>query len=250
MTLRLACEPFTEISEVRQSPILCDYNELDEDYVQGAIDAATDIVYVLTGGTYTGICTAVKRPVRKARCFDDVDAGYISNWSQRFGQDVIPLPDSLVSVDMVTIDGLILAADDYGLIDGRFLARTDGRSWPSTNHLWADVNDSDERTFEVTFTFGTRPDWLAIAATSEVAAQLIDDDQTGRAAHLAGITSASVQGAQITIDKAAAAVASRGLPQVTRLIGVFASNPYPSGVWVPNFEEEWMLLDVTGPSMS
>lgn len=250
MTLRLACEAFCDVDDVLAAPAACDLPEdIDHDYVQGAIDAASDIVYVLTGGTFSGRCQVERRPVRKNVCYDDVAAGkYVSNWSTLYGQDLIPLPENLISVDMVTIDGVILAADDYGVVQGRFLGRTNKRDWPSCNELWLD--NTEVGVFEIQFTFGDPPDWLAIAATVEIAVVLISDDLAGGKGYLRGITSANVQGANVQIDKAAASMAARQLSMTSRLTGVFAPNPHTAGVWVPNFEEEWQLLEVTGPSMS
>lgn len=246
--LRLACASFVEADDVLGSPEACNLGNIDSSLAQEAADAATDIVYVLTGGLFTGVCTAVKRPVRRSVCRDPQTVGMTQNWSDYYGQDVIPLPANLISVNMITIDDDILAASDYRLYDRRFLARTDAKDWPSTNRLYLDP--LQEHTFEIQFSFGTPPDWLAVASATEIAVQLLEDDANGRG-YLRQITSASVQGASVTIDKAAARAASSGLPQTTRLLGAFINHGgHPAGVWVPGFSEEWALVDVTGPSGS
>jgi len=242
------CQSFVDAADVLGSDAACHIDTRDEQTAQDAGDAASDIVYALTGGLYTGICTVTRRPVHRDICRDPGTEHLISNWSDYYSQDVIPMPYNLISVEEVIIDGVTLDPSEYRVFDGRFLARSDGGDWPRTNRLWLD--STEEHTFELVIKFGTPPDWLAIASATEIAVKLLVDD-AGGGSYLRNITSASVQGASVQIDKAAASMAAAGMPMTQTLIGAFVNQGgHPAGAISPAFDEQWVLIEVSGPSGS
>lgn len=241
---RLACQPITTVAAVLEREG-CAYSIADADAIADAIDVASDIIYALSGGRVHGICTTTKRPVRRTICSA---FGPTSSYSDVYGVDCIPLADNLISVDVVRIDGVALASSAYGLIDNHLLFRRDGQVWPSYNDLRLD--DTEQGTFSITYSFGHTFDWLEIAAGIEVTLQLLAEDAR-RPGYLRGVSSANVQGASVQINQAAADMATKGMPQTERLLGVFSPRGgYPVGVWAPEMDGGWELVEVEGPSGS
>jgi hypothetical protein len=241
---KLACESFATVEELLADQLCaCDLDEDDETEIQEAIDAASDILYVLSGGKVTGKCTKTKRPLRRGGCAPN---GYDA-WYDLYGVDTIPLPYDLLWVEEVVIDGVVLDPSEYGLIDNRLLYRKVGW-WPSSNNLRLD--DTEVGTWSITYTFGGQVGWIEKGAALEIACQLIEDDRNGRG-YLRNITSANVQGASVSIEAAASSMASRGLPRTERYLGAFISHGgLPVGVWAPELENGWTLAEVEGPSGS
>lgn len=239
---RLACQAFTTVDSIL-SKEGCVYSEADAILIADAIDAASDILYVLSGGRVFGICTTTKRPIRRGDCTFWAPASY----TDMYGVDCIPLTETLISVDVVKIDGVVLASSSYGLIDNHILFRRDG-VWPTMNDLRLD--DTDEGTFSITYSFGGDPDWLAVAAADELTLQLLAEDAR-RPGYLRGVTSANVQGASVQINQVAADMAQKGTPQTARFLGVYApAGGYPRGAWAPEMDGGWELVEVEGPSGS
>lgn len=238
----LACEPFADVDAVLAREE-CKVSADDTDLILDALDAASDMVYIMSGGKVTGRCVKTMRPLRRAGCTEGRDA-----WFDQYGVDCIPLVDNLISVDLVKINGVGLNLADYGLLDNTVLFRKDKTFWPTTNDL--KLADTEDGTFSITIAFGWMPDWLAVSSTVEVALALIDDYGRGRG-YLRGVTSGNVQGASVQLAAAAGDVASRGLPMLTKFLGVYAPlGGMAVGVWAPELENGWVLVEVEGPSGS
>lgn len=124
------CEPYTTWDEV----VACGTAPTIDDVIQGiVIDVATEIVYGLTGGRWSGECTRTVAPCWRNRCWCDpcrcgstrarVDLGTIPVWG----------------VDNVTIDDETLdntAGVAYRVEDWRWLVRVDGEPWPTCQGDW------------------------------------------------------------------------------------------------------------------
>lgn len=229
-----ACEAFTDVDTVLSYP-LCDLRVEDSAEIGEAIDAASDIVYTLTDGAITGTCTRTVRPVAVA-CSNPA-------FDREYGLDVIPMPVNLISINEVKIDGVVLVAGvDYVVLDGRMLGRRKRLSWPRSNDLNLDATEVG--TSSIALSFGWLPDWLGVAATTEVAINLLSTDVGHR--YLSGVTGGNVQGASVSIDRAAAAAAANGLPMLDRLIGVYAPHGgMPVGVYSADLDNGWRLVQVT-----
>jgi hypothetical protein len=242
----LACESFADVDAVLAREE-CTLTDDDFDLIGDALDAASDIVYVLSNGRVTGMCTKTMRPVRRSGGWC-TSFGPPDPWFDTYGVDCIPLADNLISVDSVKVDGLGLLPSEYGLLDNTVLFRKDASYWPRVNNLLLD--DTEVGTFSVTYKFGNLPDWLAQAATVDVAIQLLDDFGRGRG-YLRGVRSANIQGASVQLEQQASALASAGLPMLERFLNVHAPmGSVTSGVWAPELENGWLLVEVEGPSGS
>lgn len=236
----LACQDFTTVTEILARDD-CTYDGDDHDLILAAIGAASDILYVLSGGRVTGWCEKTFRPLRRV-CAPEDDP-----WYGLFGVTVIPLPENLISVQQLKIDGVVQAPSTYGLIDNRYLFMREG-SFPVSNDLRLD--DTETGTWSLTIEFGYMPDWLAIAATQEITLQLLAENSRNPG-YLRGVTSASVQGASVNLDPIAADMADKGMPQLQRFLSVHAPHGgLPVGVWTPELENGWVLVEVEGPSGS
>lgn len=236
----LACQQLASLADVLAVEE-CSLTEADADLISDALDAASDVMFLLSGGLAAGICTETRRPIRTGTCDNP---GY-----DTYGVEVLPLPRDLKSVDLVVIDGVALGVNDYDLIDGHLLYRKDGtRFWPGSNDLTLDITETGS--WYVQYRRGITPDWFLRGATAQAAVALIEDEDR-RPGYLRGLTSANVQGASVQLDDAAGSIAQRGLPLVEKWLAAWA--PYGAakvGVFSPDFDYGWRLVRVEGPQGS
>ncbi len=249
MTTLLVCEPFGSVADVIARGDCGLNGEDDLDLINDALDAASDMLYVLSNGRVTGQCFATVRPLNRGDCFGGFGTDlYADPMYQRYGVDCIPLPRNTISVDAVKIDGVTLGVGDYGLLDGYLLYRIDKMFWPRSNNLR--LADTEVGTWSVRFSWGNPADWLADQATVDMAISLIDDYQNGKG-YLRGVTSANVQGVSVQLEEAAGEMSGRGLPMLERFLSVHAPHGgLPVGAWSPEVENGWTLVQREGPSGS
>jgi len=247
-----ACERFVDLAELLDDPEACAFTATDDgDLLEACLDQASDIIYLLSGGRITGICTRTVRPVGDACRPRTGEYGQVAGWLPYFGGvGTIPLRQPNTDIVEIVIDGVVLNPAEYGLMDEHFLYRKTG-AWPSVNDLTLD--DSNDGTWSVTYRFGRPPDKLTRMATIELAVELAND-AIGKETHLPpGITSANIQGASVSLQDRAEALrnGSDQLPKLSRFIGVFApEGPARSGVYSPELRHGWNLVEVEGPSAS
>lgn len=258
MTLRVACQPFATAEQLLDANCACalDAND-DADLIDEMIDMASDLLAQATGGTYSGRCRVTVRPV--ALCNDDYDPFYPNlqrssprDWRRQFGGiNSIPLRGPNINIVEVIVDGVVLNPTEYGLLDNRYLFRKGGKCWPSVNDLT--LNDTEVNTFAVTYEFGNI-DALGRMACIELACELLSDAK-GKTSHLPrGVTSANIQGASISVRDRTAALrdGEEQIPIVARFLSVWAPDGPNAvvGVWAPELEQAWNLVQVEGPSGS
>lgn len=122
--------------------------ELDAAQQDIMLDQATEILYLLSGRKYPGICTATR-----ALCYACQSCA-----------PAICSCDPYPSVDLggrypvwaawdVTLDGVLLDASAYEVRGRRWLVRTDGQTWP----LGMNWSASDPDAFSVTWAYGRQP---------------------------------------------------------------------------------------------
>lgn len=165
-----------------------DYNVLGPiaaDFIQ----AASDLLFEMSGRQYPGLCTKTVRPCARLRSgsapMDPGPPGWTRGWGWcGCGTDpcdcgglfsvelgVYPVVDvTSVKVDGVTLDGSKYRVDDYRRLVR--LADTDGSNpgWPRTQQL--DKPDSAEGTWSVTFTWGREPPPAGVKAAAVLACEL------------------------------------------------------------------------------
>lgn len=123
-----------------------------QDLIDSVIDAATDLMWRLTGRQF-GVSSTTVRP----------DLGGAAT--------LLELEYPVTSVESVKIDGETLPSSAYWVSDDRYLQRTDGDTWPSTQKQY--LADTEDETFSVTFTWGTPPPTAIRSATRRLACEML-----------------------------------------------------------------------------
>ena len=141
---------------------------------ENAIQAASEILHILTGRQYPGVCSEILRPCPSPGYLPQ-DSGLPFGWypihiggvwlnsgwcgchsSADCGCACIPQlelgRDDVQTVDQVTIDGVILDPGAYRLDHQRWLVRIDGGTWPCCQDLTEPTTETG--TWSVTITYG------------------------------------------------------------------------------------------------
>jgi hypothetical protein len=133
----------------------------------------------------------------------------------------------------VKIDGVVLADTEYELKDWKDLIRKNGESWPNCQRI--DLDDTEEGTWSVRYTYGQNPPWIGQMAARELACELYKSctgDSLGLECALpSGVTRMQRQGITIERDPFTRwgrqeGIWRTGLPQVD----LFLNTYNPSGV--------------------
>ncbi|GIV00852.1 MAG: hypothetical protein KatS3mg014_2538 [Actinomycetota bacterium] len=179
-----------------------------------AVRAATEWLYRASGRQFPGCCSAVLRPTpemvlvdadpyglreHNARTSTRADLG-LSGWTGRklWGYPAIDLGVyPVISVDEVRIDGSVLAASAYRLVDKRLLIRVDGGDWPSSNDL---ALSSGPGAWSVSVTYGRNPPLLGELACRQLACEIAASMEGAPCNLPAGATVISREGVTISIS--------------------------------------------------
>lgn len=155
----------------------------DPEVLQRWIDAAQEIVYLLSGSMYSGVCTATWRPQLICTQVHPGWGGYPTqplllegNWYNAgpcgCGGSPLHIPfDYPRSVTKVMIDGAEIPATDYRLdtVLGK-LYLVSGRSWPHRQDMA--LADTEPGTFSITLTYGLAPPAALVQAAIDYAVEL------------------------------------------------------------------------------
>ena len=234
--------------------------EVNSNVFDDPIHAASELLYELSGRLFSGICQRTVRPCGNVvDCgFQILSRGHIVGWSgTNWGGDARPcgcraLDRVLLSgypvreVTEVKIDGVVVDPTTYRLDEHRWLTRVRDPLepdqvllWPSCQHL--DLDDDEEGTFSVTYTYGQSPPMLGVLAATHLAHEMYRACSGGECALPTGVTRINRQG--IVIERLAFATWafrdgrwSTGIP----LVDAFLSGYNPTGrtrrptVWSPS----------------
>lgn len=258
MALNFACQPFVTADELLDGVCACDLDAIDDaELIDDMIDQASDMLSMATGGIVSGICQRTVRPV--ALCGEEYDPFYptyrqypLRDWRRQFGGlNSIPLRAQNPDIVSIHIDGAVISPSDYGLLEGKYLFRRSA-DWPTVNDLRK--ADTQVGTFSITYRFGRAPDRLARMACIELACELIKDAKGKPSGLPRGVTSANIQGASIQVRPRAEALrdGDEQIPVVSRFMSLWAPEGMNqvTGVWAPELEQFWNLVEVDGPSGS
>lgn len=146
-------------------------------------EAATAILFHLSGRRYAGECSATVRPSRRAT---GDRPRYYSDWLTLDGacrgvrnlndpccgsvQAVTLGSTPVTAITAVVIDGVTLDPGAYRLDGDRQLVRQDGGAWPACQDL--DLPNGQPGTWSVAFTYGTVPDQAGLIACAELSRQI------------------------------------------------------------------------------
>jgi hypothetical protein len=228
MALAHACTAFIEVEDLEG---VCDLPPWVTH--QDLIDAASDVICVLSGGLISGRCSITVRPR------SDMSWCGVTTYT---GAAII-LPGYRPTVTSVKVDGVSLTAGvGYRVVNGNEVWRIDGY-WPGSQTLQA---DTETGTFSITYSFGMEPPLYAKLAAHELVARaaLTLATPTG---HPRGLPDGTIQvtADQVTmqIDPNAGDLGIQGLAQV---MAVYAPDePGGTAVWSPELMSGWTLDTVS-----
>jgi hypothetical protein len=184
--------------------------------------AATELLYALSGRQFPGVLTAYARPTARPEQVTDVvwshtlrylgyGGSYNSSWLWGIcvgcgntgcgGPYMIGLGRSpLISIEEIQINGDILDPSEYRIDDAKWLVRVGSAGWPTCQNLAAPLGD--DATFGVSFTFGQNPPQLGMNACTLLASELYRGATPSLAATCSlprRVTSVTRQGVSISI---------------------------------------------------
>lgn len=160
----------------------CSTGVFDADLMDEAITVASDLLYLLTGKQYPGICTetdlrptCVATPLVDPRHWLAGDAGArrdVTDAMRLYGLPVALIPVfRIVEVLEVKVDGIVLDPSAYMILDDRWLARMDGDGWPVGQDFGKP--STAQGTFSVSVSAGAMPPPAGKRAAAAYACQFL-----------------------------------------------------------------------------
>jgi hypothetical protein len=131
---------------------------IPEDLQSSLLDSASELLYLLSGRYYGGLCETTKAVCADCSCLQA--RCRCTPWAT-----VELRPRPVQAVSRVVVAGVELDPSVYRLRAHRFLDRLDGKGWPYGNPL-------DDEAFTVTFTYGRCPGAAARRAAAELVAEM------------------------------------------------------------------------------
>lgn len=226
------CEPWTDGDSVAACcPV--DIGTDDPELVFGpSIDAASELLFELSGRQFPGLCSQVVRPCVTDSCWGDLFApaqvpavpwAYGAwGWGWGWGYDgsggarcsckhisrALLQGFPVQEITEVEISGVVIDSSEYRLDEYRWLTRLadvngNPQFWPSCQNLARDLGEPG--TWSVEYTFGQEVPALGVLAANQLACEVYRSCQgsgsDGAACNLpVGVTSITRQG--VTIERA------------------------------------------------
>jgi hypothetical protein len=203
--------------------------------------AASELLFQYSGRQYFGLGTkeGARPPCRNGcGCGQVLSRGHVvpGPWWSWYGSDGACEPSRVLlsgypvrQITEVKIDGAVLDPDEYGLYRWRWLVRKNDGVWPRCQNL--SLDDTEEGTWSVTYTYGQDPPIAGQLAAMELACELYKACGGGDCALPKGVTRVIRQG--VVIEKLA--FAAWGLQQgiwktgLTR-VDAFLNMANPHGI--------------------
>lgn len=155
-----------------------------------AIQAASEVLYALSGRQFPGVCEGYLRP-----CGDACACSFYACGCDRL--PAVYLRGDVLTVTEVDVGGVVLESDAWRL-DGSYLVRLDGGVWPCCQNMGAAVGEED--TFTVTVTYGSAVPQAGLEAAKSLAAELVRSCTPGETCSLPQrVTSITRQGVSMVM---------------------------------------------------
>lgn len=156
------------------APCAEDYDSELAALLPGALQAASDLLYVRSGHQFPGLCTTTVRPAGHEDCAEPGGRWQTPGWSRRVSEIVLG-SRPLVQIIQVVIDGAVLDPSEYEVQGGKYLVRradADGhrQSWPNVQRF--DLPDTEVGTWSVTYVAGREPPLMGVTAAAVLACEL------------------------------------------------------------------------------
>lgn len=226
------CEDYATEADFEASPCECVVD--DPATIPQLLQCATQVMWIATGRVITGVCESTVRPVGSDACGRPHDCGRT--------MPSVALQGPVVSVDEVKIDGVVLPAASYRMLDAHRLIRVRASAgdpvltWPACQAL--DLPDTEPGTWSITYKHGEQVPAFLTEATLEYACELAKQAHGEPSALPDGTISVSRN--QLSLQLASATESIRGQELELRAVrhAVALLNPYsqplPSAVWSPD----------------
>ena len=189
-------------------------------------EAASQLLYELSGRKYAGLCSKTVRPAcDPCYCgYQVLSRGHIVGpppwgWYDFYCDTcLLACEPSVVKlsgypvreITDVKINGASMAASEYSLYRERYALRLNSTRWPLVQNLT--LPDTEEDTWSITYTYGANPPIMGQLAARQLACELYKNCVGEECALPSGVTRTTRQG--ITIEKGA--FAAWGYQKVTR----------------------------------
>lgn len=181
----------------------CTGKTFDPNLLTSVCQASSDLLYILSGSRWPGVCSAIVRPTAQWHT-RDIQAemigrstpwgfsfpygtlwpwfNYYGNASDRFGSQILPEITlggyPVVSINYVMVDGAVVPSSQYRIDDYRYLLRLPDPAdptnfnpgWPTSNR--ADLPNTAKGTFEVSFAYGKTPPEMGKRAAIALACEM------------------------------------------------------------------------------
>lgn len=194
-----ACTPWATVNDT-----VCSADDFDEDVLENALAAATDVLFELSGRQFPGSCRETVRPHHECCGFEQPSriVGRTPLRRSCGGVSEVSLGITPVTeVEEVKVDGVVLDDSLYRVDNFSTLVRLpeDGsrRSWPCCQDLALDSDQ--EGTFEVTFLYGRMPPALGVDAAAKLGCEIAKAMSDQECALPERVTNVSRQGISVSV---------------------------------------------------
>jgi len=247
----LACTAFATIDEFNAFLCECALTPTPtNDEITSALSEASDRLVTLSGGLFRGPCQETVYPWRNCNCgVTDGLGDYIFGNGRSdtiFSPErAIPLVAPLISITEVKVNGVNLTSDDYQVVEGHYLMRSDFTPWTP--------NSSDLSALRIIYTHGYRIETTERAACCEMAKLILDLGFNEAARILQGVSFAT--GGGVTVQRQPDSTDT----DVQRVgdypaLNAFVAKWNPEGkrissyAWSPELDDGWRLMSVGIPA--
>lgn len=146
-----------------------------------AADVASQLLYELSGRRFAGLCSRDGVRPCHGGCDCNVQilsrghivgdsSGCSGNSCWCHGLSRVKLAGYVREITQVKIDGDVLDPSEYRVDEHKYLTRMNGNRWPSCSR--ADLDDTEDGTFSVSYTYGKTPPLAALDAAKQFACQI------------------------------------------------------------------------------
>lgn len=233
------------------------------DNQDAAIRSATEILYEVSDGLYSGECGPVTvRPCNQGcGCWGPWATGLDFTWDPTRARwacethvcgcsptsEVVLAGVPIRSIEEVLIDGLPLDADEYALMEPNVLVRMRDVTEPNRRLVWPgcqimDLPETEEGTFAISYTYGADPPQAGRSAAMALACEIWQACPTGSGACSLpeGVSRLVREGITIeTVPFVAAALktGTTGIAAIDSFVSLFSDDGGGrSSVWSPDLD--------------
>jgi hypothetical protein len=235
MARQFACEDFTTPNDVIQFGCECDLDGVDLDELIGQ---ASDFLHLATGGKVSGRCSTTVRP-----CSPSQACG--GSGCECCSIEGIPLLGPDPTITAVKIDGAIVPASEYVLMDGLTLVRVGG-SWPGCKDPL--LPDTEDNTFSISYTYGLQVPFVGRMAANELVCEMAKAYNGMGSMLPTSAVSTTIGGVSVDLRRlndrlrTDETVEAIGLVWTSRFLAVYSPNGgVGATVWSPEIGDGWSL---------